>query len=423
MKKNKSILVRFFSHNIVLMIMSFLLAFTIWFFINLSSETDTNVTISGIPITVELSASAEEDGLMVFNANDLTASVEVAGNRVTVGSLAPTDIQVVANQTGSIIAPGTYTLPLSAKKSGLKTNYNIVSSVTPSSVSVLVDRLSEEEYDIEDRIKVELSDSSHYASTSLSQNSVNVSGPESQVSLIASVAVENKYTVDSDATRTVQEKIKYFDADGNELDLPLVTADAESVEATITVLPVMSVALEVETIGMPDNCPPIRISPDTVKIAGSQSALNDLAEKKIVLGVLDFSKLKNENYDKTYDITAPTGCKVISGDTEATVSVDLSSYTVNTVSCKISSKIDSTKYNVDFNADSVMVTVYGPEDVVSGLTSGKVTVVADFTDLLGDVTKDNAVSLSVPLKLKLSNGYSECWIFGAYSAAVNVSMK
>ena len=423
MKKNKSFLARFFSHNIVLMIMSFLLAFTIWFIINISSETDTNVTISGIPVTVELSDSAEEDGLRIFNNNDITASVEVSGNRVTVGSLSASDIQIVANQTGSIIAPGTYTLPLSAKKSGIKTNYNFVSSVSPATVTVYVDRLSEEEFAIENRLTVQLSDSSHYASTSLSQATVSVSGPDSQVSQISYAAVYDTITVDSDATKTVQENVKYFDADGKELELSMVTADVESVEATITVYPVMTVSLTLDTSDKPENCPEISISPEKVKIAGSQKALDAVTDKSFSIGTLDFSKLKNEKNTLEFDVIAPRGCKVISGDNTATVSVDLSSYITNTVSCKISSRIDATKYSADFNSDSVLVTLFGPYDLVNSITSSNLTVLADFTDLLSDVTSDNAVSISVPLTVKLGSGYSDCWVYGTYSAAVNVSMK
>ena len=422
MNKNNSLLTRLFSHNIVLLILSFLLAFTIWFIINASSETDTNVTISGIPITIELSDSAEKDGLQVFNADDLTASVEVTGNRVTVGSLTSSDIQIVANQTGSIITPGTYTLPLSAKKSGLKTNYNIVSSVTPSTVTVYVDRLSEVDFDIENRLSVQLADSNHYASTSLSQNSVKVSGPETQVSQISNVVVFDSISADSDDTKTVQERIIYIDSDGNELELPLVTADAETVEATISVLPIKTVKLTVDSSSAPRDVPEITISPETVKIAGPQSVIDEIGNE-LSVGILDFSKLKDDNNKISYDISLPTGCKVVSGDASATVSVDLSSYSKATVTCKLSSRIDATKYSVDFNVDTVAITVYGPDELINSISSSDITVIADFTDLLSDVTNTNAVSLSVPLTVKLSSEYSSCWVYGSYSASVNVSMK
>ena len=423
MKNNKSMLARFFSHNITLLVLSFILAFSVWFIINMSSETETNVAISNIPVTIELSETAEDDGLRVFNSEELTASVEVSGNRVTVGSLTTSDIQIVASQTGSIIAPGTYTLPLSAKKNSIKTNYNIVSSVTPSSVTVYVDRLKEEQYTIENRLSVQLSDSNHYASTSLSQSTVNISGPETQVSQISSVAVVDTITAENDDKKTMQESLHFFNEDGKELELPLVSADIESIEVTISVMPVMTVALAVDTVGAPDNCPSITIDPSEIKIAGPSDELDRIGDGIISIGYLDFSKLKAQSHTISYDITLPSGCRVISGETAATVGINLSSYTKGTVNCKISSKIDTKTYSTDFATSTVSVTVYGPEDLIDSISSSEITAVADFSDLLDDVTSTNAVSLSVPLNITLGSKYSECWVYGTYSANVNVSMK
>ena len=282
--------------------------------------------------------------------------------------------------------------------------------------------MSEVDFDIENRLSVQLADSNHYASTSLSQNSVKVSGPETQVSQISNVVVFDSISADSDDTKTVQERIIYIDSDGNELELPLVTADAETVEATISVLPIKTVKLTVDSSSAPRDVPEITISPETVKIAGPQSVIDEIGNE-LSVGILDFSKLKDDNNKISYDISLPTGCKVVSGDASATVSVDLSSYSKATVTCKLSSRIDATKYSVDFNVDTVAITVYGPDELINSISSSDITVIADFTDLLSDVTNTNAVSLSVPLTVKLSSEYSSCWVYGSYSASVNVSMK
>jgi YbbR domain-containing protein len=424
MNQNKSALARFFSHNITLMVLSFVLAFSIWFVISAVSETDTNVAVNGIPVTIELSEEAQNDGLQIFGGDNLTASVEVSGNRVTVGSLSSSDIQIVANQTGSIIAPGTYTLPLTAKKTGIKTNYNIVSTVTPATVTVFVDKFKEDSFSVENRLSVQLEDSNHYASTSISQNAVNVSGPETQVSQIASVVVTDTITVDSDDTKTVQEKLHYLDADGNELDLPLVTADVETIEATITVLPVMNVTLAIDTLGVPDDCPAITISPNTAKIAGPQNILDSIEDGIVSIGVLDFSKLNNQKHSFSYDITLPNGCKILSAESTATVSVNLSSYAKTSVNCRITSKFDSSDYTADFASTSIPVIIYGPESLISSISSSDISVVADFTGMeMDEVTSNTAVSISVPLTIKLSGSYTKCWIYGAYTTTANVSMK
>lgn len=423
MNKNKSFLARFFSHNITLLVLAFIIAFVAWFIINASSETETNVTIDNIPVTIELTDEAVDDGLKIFNGENITASVEVSGNRVTVGSLTSGDISVTANQSSSIISPGTYTLALTAKKSGLKSNYNIVSSVTPPSITVFVDREKEQEFDIDNRLSVQLDDSSHYANTSLSQSKVTLSGPETQVNRIDSVAVVDTITPDNNNRQTVQEKLVYLDENDKALDLPQVVSDVETVEATIQVLPIAAVNLDVNVTNAPSDAPKVTVSPDTVKIAGPQTTLDSITDNTVSIGTLDYSKLKNESVSQKFDITLPNGCKVISGETSATVSVDLSSYDYTTVTAKISSKIDSSAYTTEFATNNVELTIYGPEDLLSEISASDVTAIADFSGLLDDLKKGNAISLSVPIKVTLGSDYSKCWVYGSYTTNVNVSMK
>ena len=421
MKNKQSFLSRFFSHDITLLVLAFLFAFTAWFIINASSETDNNVTISDIPISIELSDTAIADNLEIFSGDDIKASVEVSGNRVTVGSLTPSDITVFSNQSGTITSPGTYTLPLSAKKTGLKTNYNLESTVNPSTVTVFVDRAKEREFNIDNKLTVKLNDNSHYANTTLSQNKVTVTGPETQVSRIASVGIADTITGSTTKDTTIQEKLLFFDGDGDQLDLPLVVTDIETVEVTISVLPIMTVSLAVDVTNAPSDYPEITVSPSTVKIAGAQDTLDKIENDTISIGTLDFAALKNEESSLKFNITPPTGCKVISGESSAVASIDLSSYGSAVVTAKISSKIDSSVYSAEFTTNNTEIQLYGPEDLISGISASDVTVIADFTGLLDSLNKGNSASLSVPLKITLSSEYDACWAFGSYTTNVNVT--
>lgn len=419
--KSKSLLSRILSHNWVLLIIAFILSFTAWFIISANSQTETNVTISDIPIAIELSEEAQADGLQIFSGNDVTASVEVTGNRVTVGSLTPSDISVTANQTTSIIGAGTYTLPLTAKKSGSKTNYNIVSSVTPANVTIFVDKLKEETFDIENQVKYSVDDG-NYVNASLSETTVTLSGPETEISQIATVAVQGTVEGNLSNTQTIEKKLVYLDENGEELELQLSTADIDRVKVTLLIYPVVDVSLNVEVQNAPSSYPKISISPSTIKVAGPKDALSEITDNKFTVGALDFSKLSNEKISRSFDLSLPKGCKVISGETSATVSIDLSSYVSNTVTCKIASNIDSDKYKTDFASSNIDITVFGPEDVVKDITASGISVIADFTGLLDDGVS-GTVSLQVPLSITLTSAFSECWVYDSYTANVNVSEK
>lgn len=422
--KNNNILTRFFSHNITLLVLSFLLAFTIWFIIRVSSQTTSNKTISNIEITIELTSdTAKEDELEPFMSEDVRARVVVSGNPITVNSLSADDISVTPSDTSAILTPGYYTLPLEAKKVGSKNNYEIVSSVTPSSISFYVDKRKNAEFTIENRLVVQLEDSKHYATTSLSRSTVNVTGPSAQVSRIASVVVFDSIPAGSDETKTVQEKLRYLDSSGNELNLPLVSADLEDVDVTVTVLPKITVNLTVNPVNKPTHSPDYTIEPSTIQLAGPQSTLDTIKNNTISLGDLDYSKLKNTEQEIDYDISVPEGCIVISRENTATLSIDLSSYSMTTINCTITPKIDTSKYTVEFNETYIPVTVYGTETALSTLSASKITVLADFSSLLDDSSGSGAISLTVPLTVTLDTDYASCWIYGSYTANANVTVK
>jgi len=424
MKNNNSFLTRLFSHNITLLILAFLLAFSAWLYINGTAETDSSVTVKDIPIELELSDTAVADGLQIFKGKDEKASVDVRGNRVTVGSLSSSDIIVSSNQTGSITSPGYSTVALQAKKASIKSNYDIV-SVSPSSLEIFVDRETEKVLPIDNQITVELDDKNHYANVSLSQNKVSLSGPETQVSMIDSVAVVDAIDdVKTDASGERQEKLHYFDEDGNELnDLDMVMSDIDTVNVTITVQPIVSVDLAVNVSNAPDDAPGVTVKPSSVKIAGPQDTLDSIEDNTVIVGGLDYSKLQNVYVNQKYNITLPSGCKVISGETSAVASVDLTSYYPAYLTAKINSKIDTSTYSVEFASNNVDLTIYGPEEKADTITSSDVSVVADFTGLLDDMKDKSSLSLTIPLKITLGSDYSDCWVYGSYTTTVNVSKK
>lgn len=421
-KNNQSLLSRFFSHNITLLVLAFVLAFAAWFIISLSEESVETKTITDIPVTIELPDTAMDDGLILYGTDDLKASVEVKGNRAMLGTLTASDIQVTANQSSSMISVGSYTLSLTAKQAGLKTNYTIVKEkLSPSTVTVYVDKNKEQEFNIDNQITVNLDDSNHYASVALSKSKVTVSGPETHVNQIASVAVVDN--ISTDTQTTVNEDLVFFDENGEKLYLPYVTTDIGTVEATISVLPITEVSLKVDVSNAPSEYPNITMSPARVKIAGPQDVLDSLEDNTVSIGTLDFTKLKNEGNKEKFDISLPKGCKVISGETTATASIDLNEFYSTTVNAKVSSKLDSSKYTVEFPSNNVEITVNGPQDLIDSISASDITAIADFTGLLDDVTTGSAVSLSVPLKISLSSDYAQCWVYGSYTVNVNVTKK
>ena len=411
------------SNDFTLFIISIVLAFVIWFVINANSQTESNVTISNIPITIELSQDAIEDGMQVFDGADTTASVEVSGNRITVGSLSASDIQVVALQSNSIIAPGSHTLELSAKKVGVKTNYNFASNVSPSTVTVYVDKLKEKNFDIVDHIVYKVEEG-YYANTSLSESTVKLSGPETEISAIDSVVVQGTLEGKTNATTTNEFELVYLDKDGNELDIKMSQSDIGTVDVSVTPIPTTEINLELDVVDAPAKYPKVKLSPSTIKIAAEQSVIDSIEDGVVNIGTLDFSTLLNKKNIIEYDITLPIGCKNLSDTTVAKASIDLSDYKQTNVDITgfRSENVNLSQYNVVYNNSSMNIVVCGEEELISEITSANIIAKVDFTGKLEDFDK-KSISLELPVKFEFTNAYKNCWVYGDYTVNVNVTKK
>ena len=431
--KNNNILTRFFSHNITLLILSFVLAFTIWFIININSTTESSETIANIPIRIELSDAAKENGLEVFRVDDISASVEVSGNRITVDSLTADDITVYATQMDSIITPDVYTRPVTAKKTGIKNNYEIVSAVTPSSVTFRVDRRKEKDITIENNINVNRDSNTYLASKTITPTTIHVSGPEQEVNRIATAEAFDSITVGSSETTTKSVKVIFRDVDGNLLNnLEMITTDIDEVTATAIVYPTKELSAKVDLKDAPSSCPDIDFSSETIKIAGPQESLNKVQDSFLIINdkPIYFDELDNTEHTFEFDLNqiAPEGCLIVSPDSKKiTATLDLSGYSKTSVDCSIvPTNIDTSKYQYEFlgtSSNTVSVRVCGPPSRLSILSDKNITVEADFKGSLDDVPDSGVTTKDITLTVKISSAYSDCWVYGTYKISVDISKK
>ena len=67
-----------FYHNTFVLAFSFVVAVVVWFIMSANSASR-NVVIHDVPIQVNISSAAQEEGLQIFNMSYNTADVEVSG--------------------------------------------------------------------------------------------------------------------------------------------------------------------------------------------------------------------------------------------------------------------------------------------------------------------------------------------------------
>lgn len=419
MKKKKFSLNKLMMNNKFLLVLSLLISLTIWVYMSYGNSSDTNVTLSNIPIQIELSDEARNSGLQIFSGTEQTASITVTGSRATLGSVNESDVTVTA-AANTISSAGSYTLPVSATKTNPSSNFQLTSTVVPSTINVVVDYLRESTFQIQENVVYRVADG-YYASTSLATKSIVISGPQTEISKIDKVSAIAEISGTLTDSSTTDADIVLYDKDGNEMSTDLLTMDFKTVKATVSVLPEKTVDVKLKFTNKPDGLEitddMVSIEPSSILLAGSKDILDKT--DYVNLEVIDFSNLKNEKV--TFDalgIDIPSDCKNISNSTTAKVTLDLSElsskkFTVDNFTVKGLSD----KYSSEVTQKSISVAVIGPESQIDDLDTDSITGVIDVSNSNGTTG-----SVQMPVSFKFS-GADSCWAYGTYKANVTITEK
>lgn len=419
MKKKKLSLNKLFQNNKFLIILSLVISTITWVYMSMGTTNDTSVTISNIPIQIELPDQLVNNGLQVFSDTEQTATVTVTGSRAVLGSISTKDITVTA-ATNGIDSAGTYQISLSAVKTNPSANFQIISTVTPSNVNVIVDYLRETSFPIQENVVYKVADG-YYASTSLASKNITVSGPQTEIAKIAKVSASAELDGILDDSTSATADILLYDKSGNRISTDLLKMEFGTVEASISVLPEKTVKVVPEFMNKPEGLnlgdDMLSVEPSEILLAGPKKVLDNT--KSIKLESIDFTTLSNKRYEyNDQGINIPTDCKNISNSTAAKVVLDLSSlskktYTVD--SFKVSGL--SSEYKADVTQTNMSVTVIGSKKELENLKSSDIECIIDTSDQSGTV---GSVQMPVTFKLK---GTSTCWVSGSYKANITISEK
>ena len=413
--KKRSLSQLIFSKNYVIFILAVIISIGIWTYMSLNSSNDTTVTISNVPIQMDLSESSRKLGLQIFTDEKQTASVTVTGNRTILGSVTESDLTVTA-AASSVNSSGNFTLPVSAAKKNPSSNFQITGS-TPSSVSVMVDYYKESTFQIQDKILFGVADG-YYGATSLPYNSITISGPQTEVMKIKQVAAVASVEDNLLETTDVEADIVLYDENGNELSQKLLTMSFRTLTATISVLTEKSVKVEAGYVNKPsglDLTNLVEIHPSGILLAGPDDIMKTLVSVKTE--EIDFSTLSDEAVTfNTLAINIPEKCKNISNNATAQVKIDLSGMTKKTFDVD-TFKVEglSSAYKAEVTSKNISVTVIGPKSEIESLDADKITATISAT---GTAVKTGSVEMPVTFRF---DGASSCWAYGKYTANLNIS--
>lgn len=423
MKRKRLRLGSLFYNDKFVLVFSVFASIVLWCAIATTNSESFPRAIENVPVVIELSQTAQKDGMKVFSPTNATATVYIKGNSLIVRQIQSSDLQVVAPLASTITAPGTYTFNLVAQKTGTLTDFETV-SVSPNQAVISVDRYKEKTFPIETDIKYPSnyqSDSSYFVSAPvLSSDTVTVSGPEKEVSQVNRVAIQYDVSGTLTESKSFTSDLILYDANGNKITGNRLKLSVPKVDVTIPVLSRKVIPLTVNFTNKPDGLlltpEQITLDPQNIEIAGPKETLDNLTS--ISLAPLDFANISPSKETFDVSVTLPTGCKNLSNTPVAKVSLNLGNLKTRTmVVHNFSVKNLASDKTSNIYTQNLTVTVVGPENEISKLTENNLVAQVDMAG------KENFTGhTEMPVTIGVS-GAASSWVYGSYMVNIGVNQS
>lgn len=402
----------FEKHDIFTRLLSVLAAIVLWgYFMGIQNPTR---TLEYKDISVQLTGVDElynSYNLKIISGADETVDVRVSGSSSRLATLTASQIKVKADVSESITAPGEYEIAYHVilPESGMT-----CVGRSPETISVTVDRVENKTVPVSLNLSDDAADGYVFEQPTLSVDSVEISGPETELDRVTSAVIDIN-TANLKDTLSENFTYKLVDNDGKAVDTTNISRSVASITVIIPVKRIKAVPLEV-TIAPEDAETDISttISPKSVEIIGDPATVDGI--DSIVLGAVNANTAENgDTFD--FDISVPTGVRLNDGQpTSATVTVSVASDVQETFEI---TDISLNDINIDEDAevsletDSLKVTLSGTRKQLAAVDASDISAVAEIASAdLSDGQHTIGATISSP---------DNTTVIGTYSVTVRIT--
>lgn len=385
--------------RIIPLIMSFLLAFALWFYVISVESPIYEKTYSLVPVTIV--QSQEEGALSVYSGSGATVELTVSGKRSSLNQLTVEDFAVTADISG-YTAAGKYTVPLTFTMPEGTTK--VSSSI--DSISVYLDNRTSVTVPVTVKFtEYALDDGYEIAENALekSAESVVVTGPKSVLDTIVSAQMTAELGHVS-SSKKLSGAIELIDASGGVVSSPYITTDITDVTVRVPIYLTREIPLAVEyKFGFFNSGnAKVTLTPEAVSVKGEVEAVNEL--EKIVVTTID-EKLA-QNGKTTVVLTLPDGITVTDGTESVEVGLTLRGLVTKTVAVtNINVKNPSGYTYIPVN-ESCNITVRGSAEDIAAITEENISIVVDISAVTS-ATKSISAAAEIVIDSEYSNTVHE----------------
>lgn len=378
-------------------LLSFAIAFTLWFYVITMVSTEYDQSFSGIPVSFQGEAILEERGLMIVSNKNPTVSLRLYGKRSDLSKLDSSNITVMVD-VSKIGEAGEHVLTTNniSYPGNVRNDAFSVLNRNPDSITLVVEQKIKKEVPVVIAYQGSVQEDfiADKDNALLDYNTVTIEGPASSVERIEQAVIE----VDlDDKSESFSDSYTYTlcDSNGDPVDSAFVETNVAAVNLTLYIQRVKEIPLVLNIVeggGATESNTVIELSQQTLKISGNDAVLAQLEE--LVLGTIELAAIP-EDTTLTFPVVLPTGVTNLSNVTEIQVSVAFPELAVkNFVVTNITHKNIPADMEAEILTQSMQVTLRGPKNLIDQLTPEDISVVVNLADAqAGTFTVKGAVML------------------------------
>ena len=405
-------------NKIVSLLLAVVIALSLWVYVVTTVTPEDSQWIRNIPVTF-----ANEDGLFsdrnltLTQGRNATVDLKVYGKRQDLLKLSNSNITITAD-LADVLGPGEWQLRYTVVMPEIVSDNDIsIEARSTYEVDVQVDLLSVKEIPVQAVFQGSVADGYVQDPIELEYDTLEISGPQDQVSQVdhAQVVLER-----TNLSKTVSDSLTYtlMDADGKEISSDEIHCSVDKIGVMMTVSMVKELPLTVQFIdggGATEEHVVASIEPSTITVKGAAEDLEGI--NSLNIGNIDLSTVPtNKAYTGTFNIILPDKLTNMTGEETAAVTVELKNLkekTLRVTNLELSNVPSNLKASL--GTVSLQIKVRGPADVMDAVTASSIRAVADLSSI-GTSTGQ----FSVPVDVYV-DGFSGVGAMGSYSVLVSIS--
>lgn len=424
--KKKGISLRKLIYNDKYLIgLALVLAVLIWIFTSLSIGTAETKTIK-LHMPIELSDEVSEQlGMQYYTLQDtVDLSVTISGPKYVIGQVKEEDLAVKFD-TSNVNRTGEQSIPIIVTNKSKTLDYDI-SSTYPNSVQCYFDANMSKTFDVKTNFdSTKAADGYYFGTPVLSDDKVIVTGPKTYVEKIDDVSVTVDFGEADELTEMYNADCEIQLSGSGAYDSYLSVAskkapdkEINTISVTLPILKDTTLPVAVEYEDMPEDLPKDALQEQYSVSTISCGVLDSANITSAIIGTVEFSSLSVGRNTFTFDITNLSGIALNDNEvTTVTATITVPStyqaYGVSINPNMVEKQNESDEYTYSVKSlSNKTATLIAPRG--TKIDKNSISITCDVSDITATGT--------YPVTVSVKDG-KNMWIYGKYSATINVSKK